>query len=400
MATVMTKKEFMALSKADRTKAVKKSQRKPRRPRQQRQRQGVQMPGPARNGSGRRKGQRRQRGGNNTNAGNTREFRIPIDEDIGTLNGSTGFLTGTYALNPGNPALFPFASRIAQNYERYEFESLIFQYKPSVSGFSTQGQQGFVGICATMDIAQAQPNSQQQADIMYHSPVVETSFPTNLKLPKSFLQCKSVREKFFVRQNGNIPGGNDPHTYDCGQVFIWTNGQANTNQVGLFRVTGSVKLSNPALDFGVTASALPNYTVSLFSVINAPAAATGIPWFVPFTTINFNNLNITQDGTSSVFTLPPGNFNVDVSLDTDLSAAGNAAGLYCQYQLYVNGLVTSPPVSCTCPISATNTLTLHAPGSINWFVRSNGATTVQLRTVTTYGAGAADVDAMIRFTAM
>jgi hypothetical protein len=400
MATVMTKKEFMALSKADRTKAVKKSQRKARRPRQQRQRQGVQMPGPARNGSGRKRGQRRQRGGNIANAGNTREFRIPIDEDVGNLNGSAGFLTGTYALNPGNPLLFPFLSRIAQNYERYEFESLVFHYKPSVSGFATQGQQGFVGICATMDIAQAQPNSQQQADIMYHAPVVETSFPTNLKLPKSFLQCKSVREKFFVRQNGNIPGGNDPHTYDCGQVFVWVNGQTNMNQVGLFRVTGSVKLSNPALDFGVTASALPNYTVSLFSVVNAPAAATGAALSIPFTTVNFNNLNITQDGTSSIFTLPPGNFMVDFSGDTDLSGAGAATGLFSQYQLFVNGLATSPVVSTVCPISATNTLPLHAAGSLNWFVRSNGATTVTAKTTSNYTAGVADVDAMIRFTAI
>jgi hypothetical protein len=394
----MSKKEFMALSKAERTKAVKRSQKKPRRPRAKRQRPTMLAPGPARNGSGRKRGQRRQRGGKITNAGNTREFRVPIDEDVGLVNGTTGFGVEVLNLNPGSPTTFPFVARIAQNYERYEFESLSFHYKPSVSVFATTGQQGFVGISATMDAAQAAPTAQNQADILYHSPIVETAVPTSISIPKSFLQSKSLREKFLVRQNGNIPGGNDPHTYDCGQLFVWTNGQVNNNQVGLLRVTGLVKLSNPALDFGVTAGALPNYTVSLFTNINFVIATSGVSFLVPFINSVFNNLGITLDATNTIFTLPPGNFNVDISADVDATSA--TAGLLAQYTSVVNGANVGPTISCTCPTSATNGLSLHAPGSLSWFVRSNGASTFSLRCLASFSAGTADVDAIIRFTAM
>lgn len=184
MTTVMSKKEFMALSKNGRANAVKKSQRKARRPRAKRQRSTMLAPAPARNGSGRKRGQRRQRGGKITNAGNTREFRIPIDEDVGIVNGGAGFEVTVLPLNPGSPTTFPFVSRIAQNYERYEFESLSFHYKPSVSVFATQGNQGFVGLAATMDIAQAAPTAQNQADVLYHSPVVETAVPTSIHIPR------------------------------------------------------------------------------------------------------------------------------------------------------------------------------------------------------------------------
>jgi len=394
----MSKKEFMALSKAERAKAVVRSQKKrPNKPRPKRQRSTMLAPSPARNGSGRKKGQRRQRGGKITNAGNTREFRVPIDEDVGIISGTVSFGVEVLNLNPGSPTTFPFVSRIAQNYERYEFESLSFHYKPSVSVFAGAGQQGFVGIAATMDAAQAAPTAQNQADVLYHSPVVETAVPTTIHIPKSFLQSKSLREKFFVRQNGNIPGGNDPHTYDCGQLFVWTNGQANGNQVGLLRVTGSVKLSNPALDFGVTAGALPNYTVSLFSTINFVVPTSGISFLVPFTNAVFNNLGITVDATNTIFTLPPGNFNIDISADVD---GGNAAtGLLAQYTCVVNGANIGPTISSTCPVSAANTLILHAPGSLNWFIRSNGASTFSLRALAQFTA-VADLDAMIRFTAM
>jgi hypothetical protein len=397
MSNVMSKKEFMALSKAERTKAVKRSQKKPRRPRPARQRSTMLAPGPARNGSGRKRGQKRQRGGKVTVAGNTREFRVPIDEDIGIVNGSTGFTTTVLALNPGSPITFPFLSRIAQNYERYEFESLSFHVKPSVSVFATQGTQGFVGISVTMDPAQAAPINQTQADIMFHAPVVESAVPTSISIPKSFMQSKSLREKFLVRQNGNIPGGNDPHTYDCGQLFQWTNGQVNNNQIGLLRVTGSVKLSNPALDFGAAASALPNYTVSLYTVVNFAIATSGTAFLVPFGTVNFNNLGVTVDATNTIFTLPPGNFNVDISADVD----GNTptTGLAAQYTCVVNGVGVGPVISNTCPTSATNGLTLHAAGSLNWFIRSNGFTTFSLRCLATF-SGTADIDAMIRFTAM
>lgn len=44
--------------------------------------------------------------------------------------GSSPFSVQTFALNPGITATFPFLSQIAQNYELYDWQQLLFQYKP------------------------------------------------------------------------------------------------------------------------------------------------------------------------------------------------------------------------------------------------------------------------------
>jgi len=361
---------------------------------------------PRRNGQGRRKGQKRQRGGAVTTAGNTRNFTIPIDEDVGTITGSTGYALTTVSLNPGNPAMLPFVSRVAQNYERYEFKNLRFEYRPSASVFATVGSQGLVGIAATMDAVQVPPSTQAQADVLYHSPIVETARPTGLSLPKSFLQCKSAREKFFVRQSGFIPGGTDPHTYDCGQIFIWTNGQANNNPIGTFRVVGSCELSNPSSD--LSTGFPPNFNVALFTVTNGAVRTTGTLGQVPFDTVVTNNLGIVLTNIAqptAFFTLPAGNWNVDFVGDIDLGGAPTTESLIFTTAIVVAngppGFTPSPPLSNTCPGPlATNATALHAMSSQSWFVPSNGTTTVQVNYTATYPSGAPNIDASIRFTAI
>jgi len=285
----------------------------------------------------RRRGNKGKRGRNNqvTTAGNMRSFIIPIDEQIQVVNGSTGFGIATFAINPGNPACFPFASRTAQNYERYEFQSLRFEYKPSASVFATVGAQGFVGVTGTMDALQATPSSQQQAEVMHHSPIVETARPTGLTFPKPFLETKSARECFFVRPNGSIPGGADPHLYDCGQAFFWTNGQANTNQIGEFRVIGSCKLINPVLETSTTPS--PQFQVSQFVGTAGTGLTTATPVNVAFevavgTGGVVNALSIVKSS-NVTFTPPVGNYLVE----WEVHSVNTGNGTIFQCELQKNG---------------------------------------------------------------
>jgi len=361
-------------------------------------------------GSGGRKRQKRKkgRGGSNqvTTFGNTRNFTIPIDEDIATIVGSTSYaVVGApgapvgFSINPGNATMFPFISRIAQNYERYEFTRLRFEYRPSASVFASVGSQGLVGIAATMDAIQVPPSTQAQADVLYHGPIVETARPTSLNLPKSFLQCKSSREKFFVRQTGLVPGGADPHTYDCGQVFFWVNGQTSNAAIGTIRVIGECVLSNPASDLSVGFA--PNFKVALFSGANQAAAATGVSFFPTFPITFTNPLGITLDVANQVFTLPAGNWLVDFSCDVDNVGANTTGNLTLTASMQVNGANVSPFISSTCPGPlATNTLGFHAGVAIPWFVQSNSLTTVRVNCIATYAAGVCDIDSIMRFTAV
>jgi len=407
MAT-LTKKQFMALTPAERSKMSRPQKKRARRPRNRQM--GVNPSIPASKGSagrskrrqGRRKGNRRA---NNqvTTFGNTRSFKIPIDEDVGQMFGTAAFAVVVQtvgaqpiALNPGNSQLFPFASRIAQNYERYEFTRLRFEYRPSASEFATVGSQGLVGISATMDAAQAPPSSQPQVDVLFHGPIVETAHPTHLDIPKSFLQSKSKREKFMVRQNGFIPGGASVHDYDCGLVFPWTSGQANTSQIGTLRVIGEVLLSNPLLD---TSSFPPvNNSVAVFQGQNVACGSSGSVTMLSLPVITSNPFGITQP-TTFEYLLPAGNYNVDFWSDLDLSGAPTAGAVY-SLDFYVNGTAVSPFLSASYPASATATGIQHLALAYGAFVQSNGTTTIAFSTTVAYTATTADIDALLRITAV
>jgi hypothetical protein len=277
-----------------------------------------------------------------TTAGNMREFIIPIDEQVAIVSGTANFGVTAFSINPGNPTCFPFASRTAQNYERYEFQNLRFEYKPSASVFATVGAQGFVGVTATMDALQATPSSQAQSEVMYHSPVVETARPTGLTLPKEFLLTKSLRERFFVRGNGILPPGAEPHLFDCGQVFIWTNGQANTNQIGEFRVIGSCKLMNPVLETSVNPPPQFNSSQFINSALTPLASTVGnVLAFADSTPAHgyVNALGIIQAGGSFV----PQAGNYLVSAEANFASSGNSTLFQLSIQKNAGAITTSNP---------------------------------------------------------
>jgi len=397
----LSKKQFNALKQSEKNALIsvaQKGAKKRRRARRPRVNLPQSMP-PQRNAMGRRRGQKRQRGGRGvTTAGNMRSFVVPIDEQISLINGSTGFQVTPITVNPGNPLFLPFMSRTAQNYERYEFLDLEFHYKPSASVFATVGAQGFVGISATMDAAQAPPSNQAQAEILHHSQIVETAKICSLKLPKSFLQSKSLREQFFVEQNGTVPGGSDPHTYICAQAFVWTNGQANTNQIGEVRVTGKLRLTNPALEQSLAFQ--PNYNAAMFSITSVVPAASGTPANVPFTNTNtgaitgvVNGLGITLSG--GAMTLPPGNYIYVFTSDLDNSSNTNTIWTVTANASVNGGAFSNVSPSISCSVGAITGVFQHNPVAITGFIASNGSTILQFIGNAIYGAGAADIDASV-----
>lgn len=258
----------------------------------------------------RRKVRGRGRARGPTTAGNERSFVLPIDEQIILVNGVTSatFSTGvtTLPLNPGNATTFPFLSRTAQNYDRYEFLNLNFHYKPSASVFATVGSQGFVGLSAVSDAKQSPPSSQAMAEILHHSPIVETAKATSLTLTKKFMESSS-KQKHFVRPNGLIPGGSDPHLYDAGQLFFWATGQSATTQIGEVRVTGSVRLMNPVLETSTTAPT--NFNASWFASTAAQTYVNTVATTALNATAVANNLTIVN--TSGSMVPPIGNYQVD-----------------------------------------------------------------------------------------
>jgi len=405
MSTPKSKKQVKAFAAgvAWEAKSGMPQQRKPRRRNRNRRPKGqakssgnnfpnVIVPGNA----GKRRGRRqRQSSGLKTTtlSGVNKPFIVPINELVGIEAGSVNFTTGILPLNPGHPLTFPFLSKVAILYERYEFMELAFHFIPSVSSFATQGQQGFVGISVTPDAQQAPPTSQSQAEIMTHSPIVETANKTNLQIPKSLLEPVN-RDKRLVR-GLLMPGGGDPQTYDSGQVFNWTAGQVNGNQIGEIRVTGRVMLVNPILE--PSAAFKPNFKVAVFQTVNAPVALTGVGFQVSWAAVPVvNGAGVVLSPSLTTFTLPKGNYLVDWTVDVDENV--NNQQLIATSSLEVDGVQTSPFITQS---SATMLAGVsHVALSGTWYVQSLGTTTVDLFMIATYPGGVPTIDGMLRFVAI
>jgi len=87
----------------------------------------------------------------------------------GVAGGSAiSFASQVFSLNPALQATFPFLSQIAENYDEYEFEQLLFTYRSTTTdiGNSTNGQCGTV-IMATNYNAASSPWTDKQQMLEY-----------------------------------------------------------------------------------------------------------------------------------------------------------------------------------------------------------------------------------------
>jgi len=331
-------------------------------------------------------------GNGGTNLG--RRVSFPINEVfVQNFQGTTAFTQSTFAINPGNPALFPYLSSLAQKFERYEFSDLCFHYKPSAGILAAEGAQGFVDISATNDAKQSPPSNQQQAEIFQHfpnGPILPYKESGKLHLSRMFLES-STKQKHFVRPNGLIPGGADPHLYDCGQIFAWTNNFAANGNAGELRVTGTCVLINPVLEASTTPPVNFNAT-DLFTAGATAMPATTVPVTVPFAGVTVNSCAVVN--AAGVLTPPLGNYMVDWELDfTGVGTAMTNSSV----QLQKNGVVYGNLDAVAFLAAAGNTANSQ---SQSYYVACNGTDTLQVIWTPTYTGTAGTYGANIRLLAV
>lgn len=230
------------------------------------------------------------------------------EELIATVMGSVGFTTTQFNINPANSTTFPWLSKIAQLFERYEFEALSFHFGHDVSGFATQGQTGLVYLSALYDAASAAPTSVTQ---------IEATDPFVPAMPNQDSCCRlnkksmhpSNEPKFCLQ--GNPPGGTDIKTYNAGSVFVSTTGMANTTEIGKFRVRYRVRLFDRILD--ATPSAAPaNFSASFFQSAAPQALVTTVNANLLVATATNNGLSVVN--TAGSFVPPAGNYLLDTNV--------------------------------------------------------------------------------------
>jgi hypothetical protein len=276
-------------------------------------------------------GQNMLKGGFTLGSTATSRFKQVIEEDeyIGEVNGSVSFATTAYNINPAQSGSFPWGNKIAQLYERYDFEMLEFYLCSEVSAYATQGQTGVVMMSVDYDASDVAPTSKQQ--VLDTDPHTVPCLPSVQKPIILRLDCKEMRssDAKYCRP-GAQPANTDIKTYDAGVLYVSTQGNANTSNIGELHVRYRCRLKKPVLESGISQNGAAMHFNSITSTTaNNFAGAVLQPGFSPALA------NINLSAVANTITFPTGvagNYFVSVSLSagTSVSAisfAGSTGGI-------------------------------------------------------------------------
>lgn len=213
---------------------------------------------------------------------------ITFREYVQDIAGSAAFAVSKFPVQPGLPTLFAWLANQAANYQEYRFLGLKFIYETEKSA-STSGK---VMYAFNPDAGDAAPASKQEmlefenkaADVLWR-PFV---------LPIPVRPIEALGAKRYVR-SGTLASNLDIKTYDLGNLWVATQGMADTTAVGELFVEYSVLLESPVVSAALLAfnnsadiiGASPS-AASYFGT--TPTVAGGLDISVTGNTITFNRV--------------------------------------------------------------------------------------------------------------
>jgi len=255
----------------------------------------------------------------NPSTGVTSRFNQTIEEDeyIADVNGSSGFVTTAYNINPGNVTTFPWGSRISQLYDKYDFQMLEFYYKRIASEFNTSASTGNVILSIDYNATDAAPTTLQQ---VLATLTKNVGMPCDEIIPLQ-LDCKLVRDspsKYVLA--GAQPANTDAKTYNAGVLYVTTQGTGTSNTLGRLFVRYRCVLKEPVLEPATVAGGVLHFSGTAPTTANNFATAVlqagGTPSLVGVT------------AAANVITFPaglPGNYLIQMNIGGSTSASAFGA---------------------------------------------------------------------------
>jgi hypothetical protein len=306
---------------------------------------------------------------------------------------STSFVVlNTYSVNPGQSSVFPWLYKKAALYEKYQFKSLEFIYKPQVSQFASLGTTGKVILSFDYDASDAPPSSKQQAEDTDPSADGMPYQAVSLKMSPRELHKNSDAK--FVRPAG-LPGGSDIKTYDCGVLTVSTSGiEANSGTLGELWVRYNCVLSVPVLESATVAPT--NYFVT--SLEDNAAAITSAVNYQPLlnapassTVVNVNGIGVVNTVGSIV--PPPGNYIYTAQSEFICTALSLTE---CKLSLAKNGNIQG----LGSIVYSSALLALAYTCNVHGYISCNGTDAITLIVLGVFGSGTTAVTTVFTLTAI
>jgi len=194
---------------------------------------------------------------------------ITHEEFITDVTSTTLFHKNSYLLNPGNAELFPFLSKIAVNYEEYEFLGLVFTYK-STSATAVGSTNTGLGTVVMATDYDAYDDNFVDKRTMEAAEYSNSAAPcTDLLHPVECDSRRNVLRRLYVSPSTHVSQlEGDARMYTPGITSIATVGMQSASTVGELWVSYNVRLSRPMLESSAPAVS----GVTLFNTVLALVA--------------------------------------------------------------------------------------------------------------------------------
>lgn len=253
-----------------------------------------------------------------------REYITDIYSLAGTANTPSAFGLQTFPINPGSSVTFPWLSTVADKFEQYRIEGMLFEFK-SLYSDAVVTQNGSIGstILATEYNSGAPSFSSKQA--MENYQFAQSAKPScSILHPIECARNQNVLSELYVRP-GSVPSGEDVKTYDFGDFQIASQGiplgaAGAAVNLGELWVTYQIALIKPRIptasstytDSGFAHYTTVNsYTGAFTTALPAPKLITGTEAM-----IRTSSSNILLDHPSNnVFTIPLGSTPMKYQID-------------------------------------------------------------------------------------
>lgn len=165
-------------------------------------------------------------------------IRVTHREYVCSIAGTTGYNVRSYSINPSLRVTFPWLAQLAKLYESYLFKSLVFEFVPSCPTTTS----GTVMLAMDFDAFDSPP-ANKQGMMSSHLSVSGQPFE-RITINSDQPDLEKFGVQRFTRQS-TLAQNLDIKTYDVCNLFIGTNGQANTVEVGDVYVYYTVDLMTP-----------------------------------------------------------------------------------------------------------------------------------------------------------
>jgi len=193
--------------------------------------------------------------------------RIRHREYLADISSTTSFTNQSFALNPGLATSFPWLSAIADQFEQYHWNGMIWDFISTSADAlnSTNTALGQVAMATDYDAADAAYSNLQQ---MLSTTFANSGKPSNRLMHAIECAPNATPMEWYYVRSSSVPSGKDARLYDLGNFQIATTGSQAAAVIGQLWVTYDVTFQKKQMN-NILGLSLNSDHFQLSSVTNA-----------------------------------------------------------------------------------------------------------------------------------